>query len=118
MILILDETRKFLQGQNMSITLLQLKYIWAVTWQNQQNECAPSEDSDQPGLYGKLRTQAFFVRTAKTLIRLDGCPGWYESSLDAHAILLVLSCCSSYIEEATTELHKKLVSSYFPQNIP
>ena len=22
----------------------------AATWQNQQNECAPSEDSDQPGL--------------------------------------------------------------------
>ena len=23
--------------------------IWARTWQNQQNECAPSENSDQPG---------------------------------------------------------------------
>ena len=23
--------------------------IWAATWQNQQNECAASEDSDQPG---------------------------------------------------------------------
>ena len=23
--------------------------IWAMTWKNQQNECAPSEDSDQPG---------------------------------------------------------------------
>ena len=23
-------------------------YIWAATWQNQQNDCAPSEDSDQP----------------------------------------------------------------------
>ena len=22
---------------------------WAASWQNQQNECAPSEDSDQPG---------------------------------------------------------------------
>ena len=22
---------------------------WAATWQNQQNECGPSEDSDQPG---------------------------------------------------------------------
>ena len=22
---------------------------WATTWQNQQNECAPSEDSDKPG---------------------------------------------------------------------
>ena len=22
---------------------------WAATWQNQQSDCAPSEDSDQPG---------------------------------------------------------------------
>ena len=22
--------------------------IWATTWENQQNECAPSKDSDQP----------------------------------------------------------------------
>ena len=25
-----------------------MKSTWAATWQNQQNECAPSEDSDQP----------------------------------------------------------------------
>ena len=31
------------------------------------------------------------MRTAKTLIRLGGCPGWSESSLGAYAILLVLS---------------------------
>ena len=48
--------------------------------------CAPSEDSDQPGhlpslislhcvLNGQLKTQAFFMRTAKTVIRLGGCPG-------------------------------------------
>ena len=24
-------------------------YPWATTWQNKQNDCAPSEDSDQPG---------------------------------------------------------------------
>ena len=23
--------------------------IWAATWQNQQSDCVPSEDSDQPG---------------------------------------------------------------------
>ena len=27
----------------------QINSIWAATWQNQQNDCAPSEDSDQPG---------------------------------------------------------------------
>ena len=26
-----------------------LLVIWAASWQNQQNACAPSEDSDQPG---------------------------------------------------------------------
>ena len=41
-------------------------------------------------LNSQLRTQTFFMRTAKTLIRLDGCPGWSESSQGAHAILLVL----------------------------
>ena len=38
------------------------------------------------------------MRTEKTLIRLGGCPGWSESSLGAHAILLVLSCGGSYCE--------------------
>ena len=77
-------------------TIHRQKNIWAATWQNQQNECAPSEDSDQPGhppslislrcaLSGQLRTPAFFMRTAKTLIRLSGCPDWSESSLGAHS---------------------------------
>ena len=39
---------------------------------------------------------SFFMQTAKTLIRLGGCPGWSESSLGAHAILLVLSWGGSY----------------------
>ena len=29
--------------------LIPVTTIWATTWQNQQHECAPSEDSDQPG---------------------------------------------------------------------
>ena len=55
-----------------------------------------TEDSDQPGhppclislrcaFHGKLRTQAFFMRTVKTLIRLGGCPGWSESSQGANS---------------------------------
>ena len=31
------------------------------------------------------KNQSFFMRTAKTLIRLGGCPGWPESSLGAHS---------------------------------
>ena len=34
---------------------------------------------------GSPRTQGFVMRTAKTLIRLGGCPGWSESSLGARS---------------------------------
>ena len=62
--------------------------------------CAPSEDTDQPGHLPSL-IRAFTVHMKKPwvlsyplsaqwrLIRLGGCPGWSESSLGAHAILLV-----------------------------
>ena len=80
------------------------KTIWAAAWQNQQNTlCAKrisawaSTQCDQSlrsALYGESRTQCFFMRTAKTLIRLGGCPGWSESSLGAQVILLVLSVFS------------------------
>ena len=33
----------------MSLPKLDFFINWAATWQNQQNDCAPSEDSDQPG---------------------------------------------------------------------
>ena len=80
---------------------------WAAAWQNQTNDlCAQrrlrsawaSAQSDQNLRYAlnmKLRTQGFFMRTAKSLIRLGGCSGWSESSLAAHSILLVLSCAGS-----------------------
>ena len=81
--------------------------IWAATWQNQQNECAPSEDSDQLGHPPSLRLRSAWAsaqsyqslccpheeslgpylpteRTAKTPIRLGGCLGWSESSLGAY----------------------------------
>ena len=73
--------------------------------------CAPSEDSDKPGHPLSLISlrcphdetlgpQLMLLpneRTAKTLNRLDGCPGWSEYSLGEHVILLVLSCGGSYI---------------------
>ena len=54
----------------------------AASWQNKQNDCASSEDSDQP-------------QHAPSLIRVFavcsmGSPGWSESWLGTHAILLVL----------------------------
>ena len=39
--------------------------IWAATWQNQQNECAPSKDSDQPGHLPSL-IRVFAVRMKKS----------------------------------------------------
>ena len=36
-------------------------------------------------LNASLRTQGFFMQTAKTLIRLGRCPGWSETSLGAHS---------------------------------
>ena len=38
--------------------------IWATSWQNQQNECAPSEDSDQPWHSPSL-IRVFAVRIKK-----------------------------------------------------
>ena len=47
-------------------------FLHATTQSDQSLCCA---------LNGWLRTQAFFMRTVKTLIRLGGCPGWSEPLL-------------------------------------
>ena len=63
----------------------------------QQNECAPSEDSDQPGHPPSLiRVFAVCMKKAWVLsyplsaqwrlIRLGGCPGWSKSSLGAQSL--------------------------------
>ena len=57
-----------------------LRSAWASAQSDQSHRCA---------LNGYLRTQAFFMRTAETLIRLGGSPGSSESSLGTHAILTV-----------------------------
>ena len=41
--------------------------IWAATWQNQQNECTPSEDSDQPG-HPPSPNRVFAVRMKKAWV--------------------------------------------------
>ena len=40
---------------------------WAATWQNQQSECAHSEDSDQPG-HPPSQIRVFAVRMKKTWV--------------------------------------------------
>ena len=56
----------FTLNQNVFYKVKQTKIlsIWAVTWQNQQNECAPSEDSDQPGHPPSL-IRVFAIRMKK-----------------------------------------------------
>ena len=41
-----------------------IRMIWAMTWQNQQSDCAPSEDTDQPGHLPSL-IRVFAVRMKK-----------------------------------------------------
>ena len=91
--------------------LHQSMHIWAASWQNQQSDYAPSEDSDQPGHPPSL-IRVFAVRMKKAwvfnyplraqrrLIRLGGCPGWCAGLMwvfAGHTVtLLVLSCRCSY----------------------
>ena len=97
--------------------------IWAFSWQNQQSDCAPSEDSDQPGHPPSL-IRVFAVpdqpghpplRTAKTLIRLGGCLGWSESSLGAQSLCW---CCyigrvvRPQLAETLLSMNNKLIAYY------
>ena len=43
-------TRKNYELERGAVHLYHTRDIWAASWQNQQNECAPSEGSDQPGI--------------------------------------------------------------------
>ena len=99
-----DKYQKSLDAAQLLLNILQIQicyqyqlFIWAASWQNQQNglctqrrlrSACSSAQSDQSlrcpheeSLGPKLPIE----RTAKTLIRLGGCPGWSESSLGAQS---------------------------------
>ena len=90
---------------------------WAASWQNQQNECAPSEDSDQPGHLPSL-ISGFAVRMKKALVpsyplstqrRLWS--DWADAQADlslrwAHShfvgfVMRWLKCCTKYKHRET-----------------
>ena len=83
--------------------------LWATAWQNQQNPLcaqqglrsawasAQSEQSLRSPHEETLGPKLPIECTAKTLIRLGGCPGWSESSLGPTVILLVLLWCGSVV---------------------
>ena len=67
--------------------------VWAAAWQNQQNDCAPIEDSDQPRQLPSLirvfavcsmGSQGSKVSSCRQrwLIRLGGCPGQSRQGLN------------------------------------
>ena len=67
----------------------QLDPIWAATWENQQSECAPSEDSDQPGHPPSL-IRVFAVRMKKAWVlsySLNAQRRLWSDWADAHADL-------------------------------
>ena len=77
--------------------------------------CAPSEDSDSRRVirfFTKriLNSQrcSFFMLTTKTLIRMRGCAGWFESPLE-----YVFSRCGSNYVEAVEELKESGNYSYY-----
>ena len=87
--------------------------FWSTSWQNQQNDFAPSEDrsasastqSDQSLCCPHDQTFDPWLPTehpAKTLIRLSGRPGWSESLLGTHIIKLVLTWGGSFLKNDIT----------------
>ena len=101
------------------LSWLDLATIWATSWQNQQNDCAPSEDSDQPGhppsLIGVLAVRSLGGFGPK----LSSCgqrklwSDWAdESLLGAHAILLV------FIMRRLILMHRGLKNCVYPVSNP
>ena len=75
-----------------SLILLELvltAWKWAVTWQNQQSDCVPSEDSDQPGhLPSLIRVFAVHMKKAWVLsYPLSAQPRLWSDWADAQADL-------------------------------
>ena len=70
-----------------------------------------SDQSLRYALNGYLRTQVFFLRTTKTLIRLGGCLGWSESSLGAQSL-----CWFCHVAAQMTRAPKE--DSYQPKHLP
>ena len=103
---------------------------WATTWQNQQNECAPSEDLDQPGHPSSL-IRVFNVRSVGSHEpkQLSSCGQrrlwsdwrmpWLIWVFAGYTLtLLVLSCRGSNGLLISAALHRdNYLGSYIPYDI-
>ena len=83
-------------------------YIWAASWQNPMKwHVCPAKTQISLGICPVWSVFAVRMKKAwvlsyplsrqRRLIRLGRCPGWSESSLGTHAILLVLSWRDSFV---------------------
>ena len=78
-------------------------FIWAATWQNQQRDCEPSEDSDLPSLI-RVIACAQWVAKDPSFLHADSedsdqtgrMPRLIWVFAGRTLTLLVLSCCGSY----------------------
>ena len=99
----LKRKKKKLPFKNMKIILMT---IWAASWQNQQNDCAPSEDSDQPGHPPSL-TRVFAVRMKKAWVLsypLTAQRRLWSDWADAHADLSLRWVHSHFVGFVTRRL--------------
>ena len=69
-------------------------YMWAATWQNQQNGWAPSEDSDQPEHPASL-IRVFAVRMKKPWVLSYPLSAQRRLFVGRTVIMLILSCRGS-----------------------
>ena len=83
-------------------------HIWAATWQKEQNECAPSEDSDQPGhpsslsTWRKLGSWATHWAHSEDSDQTGRMPRLIWVFAGRTLILLILSCRGSFKQMRTT----------------
>ena len=106
--------------------------IWAATRQNQQNDCVPSEDSDQPGhspslirvfavCMKKSWVPCYPLNAQRRLISLGGFPGWSESSLGAQSLCWCLPCRGSILSNKQTQFYGTIalysLYSYIPETV-
>ena len=82
---------------------------WASA-QSDQDLCCPHEETLGP----ELPTEC----TAKTLIRLGGCPGWSESSLGAHSFCWFCHVVAHLKLEKIRFLNSQVLSKHLPSRRP
>ena len=89
---ILEENNKDTRVPVITRSVLQLLSYIPFTIRAATSQNVPSDICAQRS----FRSQSFFMRTTKTLIRLRGCAGWSESSLGAHVRRYIFLRCSSF----------------------